>query len=420
LGTSTEIHEDVRVGSAAAEGAARLAAASPSRSAPQERSPFPALPDGWSVIGRCRFGTGVPGPHATGCYALAHPKVGVALIDIVPNATPNAEARLRRALTAVEFWPDFPGTLPVVHNRLDAAALRSLPWVLERWFSALPALTVPGGSAWIEGVRRAMAADSAWELPGQPKAMPDAPPAATRDTRGVGAPRTVRASRRASAQPRSWGRLAALPLAFATVFGMGLVAGFLLLESPPEQSAAVAEQKPSAAAPAEAPRGAAEVAAVTPAPSTEAPRPVAEAATRQAEAVAPGTAFAGGTAPSVPSPAFRGEPTPAEAASETPTPAAPEDPAAMQKVAGLAMGAAAAQAGSPLETRVSHAVPLGEPLPTAPPRAPTPPPVRVSSSRPAPTIDRACSQALFRFQQGERLTAAEQNFIRTGCSTGRR
>jgi hypothetical protein len=59
----------------------------------------------------------------------------------------------------------------------------------------------------------------------------------------------------------------------------------------------------------------------------------------------------------------------------------------------------------------------------APPRAPAPPPVRVSSaqsSRPAPVIDRACSQALFRFQQGERLTAAEQNFIRTGCSTARR
>jgi hypothetical protein len=63
------------------------------------------------VIGRCRFGTGGPGPHATGCYALAHPEVGVALIDVAPNATPNAEARLRRALTAVEFWPRLPGHL---------------------------------------------------------------------------------------------------------------------------------------------------------------------------------------------------------------------------------------------------------------------------------------------------------------------
>jgi hypothetical protein len=78
-----------------------------------------------------------------------------------------------------------------------------------------------------------------------------------------------------------------------------------------------------------------------------------------------------------------------------------------------------------LETRLSHAFPVGsDALPLAPPRAPAAPPVRVSAqqapSRSGPSIDRACSQALFRFQQGERLTAAEQNFIRTGCSTSRR
>lgn len=437
MGTSSETHEDVRVGSPAVEGAARLAAASPSWSASQERSPFPALPDGWSVIGRCRFGTGVPGPHATGCYALAHPKIGVALIDIVPNATPNAEARLRRALTAVEFWPDFPGTLPVVHNRLDAAALRSLPWVLERWFSALPPLTVPGGSAWIEGVRRAMAVDPAWELPGQPKPMPDTPPATARDVGDAVAPRPGRASSRASARPRRWGRLAILPLSFATVFGLGLVSGFLLLESPAsvEQPAPAAEQPQSAAvaAPPEAPPKPVEVAAATPAPppaaSAEAPKPVTEAAAApQAEAAASGTASAGGTAPAVPSSSTaRPEPAPGPAIAEAPSPAVPDDPSAMQRVAGLALGAAsgaAAQAAPPLETRVSHAVPLGEALPPAPPRAPTPPPVRTvssqPSSRPSPVIDRACSQALFRFQQGARLTAAEQNFIRTGCSTTRR
>lgn len=436
MGTSSETHEDVRVGSPAVEGAARLAAASPSWSASQDRSPFPALPDGWSVIGRCRFGTGVPGPHATGCYALAHPKTGVALIDIVPDATPNAEARLRRALTAVEFWPDFPGTLPVVHNRLDAAALRSLPWVLERWFSALPPLTVPGGSAWIEGVRRAMAVDPAWELPGQPKPMPDTPPATARDVGDAVAPRPGRASSsRASARPRRWGRLAILPLSFATVFGLGLVSGFLLLESPGsvEQPAPAAEQPQSAAvgAPPEAPPKPVEVAAATPVPPSaapaEAPKPVTEAAAApQAEAAASGTASAGGTAPAVPS-SSTARPEPAPATAEAPSPAAPDDSSPMQRVAGLALGAAAgaaAQAAPPLETRVSHAVPLGEALPPAPPRAPTPPPVRAvssqPSSRPSPVIDRACSQALFRFQQGARLTAAEQNFIRTGCSTTRR
>ena len=422
---------------AVVEGAARLAAASPSWSAQQERAPFPVLPDGWSVIGRCRFGTGVPGPHATGCYALAHPKIGVALIDIIPDATPNAEARLRRALTAVEFWPDFPGTLPVVHNRLDAAALRSLPWVLERWFTALPALTVPGGSAWIEGVRRAMAVDPAWELPGHPKPMPDAPPAATRDDEDPGASRKPRRGARASTRPRHWGRMATLPLAFGAVFALGLVSGFLLLESPApvEQSAganAPGQQSASAQAPIEATPKPAEVAAAQAAPVArpESPKPATEAvaAPRNDSAAVAAAASASVLAAARPAPLVLPPPQPEPApapATEAPPPAAPEETGAMRKVAGAAVDAgSSAEAAPPLETRVSHAVPIAQALPLAPPRAPTPPPVRASSSQPssarAPAIDRACSQALFRFQQGERLTAAEQNFVRTGCSTGRR
>ena len=200
-----------------------------SRTAAPERHPFPALPPGWAIIGRCRFGTGMPGPDATGCYALAHPDVGIALIDIAPDATPNAEARLRRALTAVEFWPDYPGTLPVVHDRVDGTALRSLPWVLERGFAAQPVLTIPGGTAWIEGVQRAMAADPAWELPGQPKAQADAPPAPADEVEGgdEAPPPPL-----GPVRPRRWGRLAALPLAFAATFAIGLVAGFVLLDSP--------------------------------------------------------------------------------------------------------------------------------------------------------------------------------------------
>ena len=173
LGTSSETHESLMPRSSPELERRAAAAVAASRTAAPERHPFPALPPGWAVIGRCRFGTGMPGPDATGCYALAHPDVGVALIDIAPDATPNAEARLRRALTAVDFWPDYPGTLPVVHDRVDGTALRSLPWVLERGFAAQPGLTIPGGTAWIEGVQRAMAADPAWELPGQPKAQAD-------------------------------------------------------------------------------------------------------------------------------------------------------------------------------------------------------------------------------------------------------
>ena len=172
MGTSFDTHSDLAAWPA--DKVENRATAVASRPYGHERHPFSALPLGWAVIGRCRSGTGVPGPHATGCYALGHPQIGVALIDIAPDATPNAESRLRRALAASDFPSAFSGTLPVVHERVDGAALRSLGWVLERGFAALPALTVPGGTAWIERVRQAMAADSAWELPGQPKAAPDA------------------------------------------------------------------------------------------------------------------------------------------------------------------------------------------------------------------------------------------------------
>ncbi len=408
-----------------------------------ERQPFPALPEGWSVIGRCRFGTGGPGPSATGCYALANPGVGVALIDVAPDATPNAEARLRRALTAAEFWPDFPGTLPVMHDRVDGTALRSLHWVLERGFATLPALTVPGGAAWIDGVQRAMAADSAWELPGHPKAVQDAPQGPADDAEAVPPPPRSRSARR-----RRWGRLAALPLAFAGTFALGLVSGFVLLDSPapvaavsPQPSAAPAQQA-GAAAPEAAPRTteAATVAAVAaPAPSTVAaatPRsPAPEAAAPAAPPTAATTA-AGAVPAVVPAPASiptapaaapsraASQPAPPAAAEAPASPPVPvEAPAPAQQAFSVAAGTGAAVPDSPAETRLSHSTPVEQSLPMAPPRAPAPP-IRVSApqqaSRPVPVIDRACSQALFRFQQGERLTAAEQNFIRTGCSTARR
>ena len=409
----------------------RRAAATAARTAAPERHPFPVLPPGWAIIGRCRFGTGTPGPDATGCYALAHPDVGIALIDIAPDATPNAEARLRRALTAVEFWPDYPGTLPVVHDRVDGTALRSLPWVLERGFAAQPVLTIPGGMAWIEGVQRAMAADPAWELPGQPKAQADAPPAPADEVEGDDeAPPPP--------PPRRWGRLAALPLAFAATFAIGLVTGFVLLDSPapiaqpvvatlPHQPAPAPTALSSAAVPADtAPRAAETTAAAATAPAattpsvagTPTPAAVVAPAPVPAPAMAPPTSAAATPAPV-------SQPTaPGAAAGATP-PLAPAELAAAPNGSNGGGGAPAAPATShsPMEMQVSHLAPAARALPAAPPPAPAPPPVRVSAAqqaaRPGPVIDRACSQALFRFQQGERLTAAEQNFIRTGCSTSR-
>jgi hypothetical protein len=45
-------------------------------------------------------------------------------------------------------------------------------------------------------------------------------------------------------------------------------------------------------------------------------------------------------------------------------------------------------------------------------------PARPRAARP-PAIDRACSLALFRFQQGLALSAAEQAHVHNGCATRR-
>lgn len=454
--------------SPAAAGIDESVAAAPPRPTSQDRHPFPALAEGWAVIGRCRFGTGGPGPHATGCYALAHPEVGVALIDIAPHATPNAEARLRRALTAAEFWPDFPGTLPVLHDRVEITALRGLPWLLDRSFAALPALTVPGGDAWIEGIRRAMATDPAWELPGQPKAAPEPSPAPIDDAEE---PAALASPTRA--RPRRWGRVVALPLAFVATFAVGLFSGFLLLDSPsPATAPTVVAAPPSRAkaepVPATAPTVIAALPSATTAPpaspvgATEGTPSAPEAPTTRATApaaMAPtATTTAGAEAPpasTVPieaSPAAAALSAPGEALSTAEGSAPAEAPGSApavqhaQRAVGEPAEAGGPASSSPLETRVALAAPVEEQrlpvaplrappveersLPLAPPRAPPPPrasapagPVRVSATQPpraVPVIDRACSQALFRFQQGERLSAAEQGFIRTGCSTARR
>ena len=353
-----------------------------------------------------------------------------------PTPRRTREARLRRALTAAEFWPDYPGTLPVLHDRLEATALRSLPRVLEQGFAALPDLTVPGGTAWMEGVRRAMASDPAWELPGQPKAMPAVPPAASDDLD----PDTTAAPPRRFRTPR-WGRFATLPLAFIATFALGLVAEFLLLNSPGPVA------QPPAVVAALPPQAAAVPAPPAPAATSEAPpRPAASTATtpEAPPRVAEPTAAAGGgraargsrggrtsrraTHGSRGRRASRGSRTSRRAGAsrgrsgggaarggvagtggsvDFPVAGWAEGRGSLISGAGCCGNTSGperptgdgdrsgrewwklrrpATAGSPLETRVSMAAPVADVLPMAPPRAPAPP-VRVSSPPPSARTD---------------------------------
>ncbi|MBK1657135.1 hypothetical protein [Paracraurococcus ruber] len=330
-----------------------------------------ALPEGWELLGRCRIGAAGPASYPTGCYALAHPATGVALVDVAPDATPNAESRLRRALSAANFWPAFPGYLPVWHGRIELAAWRALPGIMAEGFSELPPLTVPGRAAWIAAARAALATDGGWDVPGT---AAQAEPAFEEDGGEEPLP-----------PPRLQRRGPMLALGFLATFALGLAAGAALFsESRPVTVAAAPAAVPSmvSAAPVAA------TLAEPPAPVQAVARPEPVPMPVPVVALAPAA---------VPLPASPMPPEPEAAPPAQADPVVPEPAATLPP-----------PANDPVET-VAVSLPLPPVAPKAPPKA----------AAPAPRFDRACTQALYRFQQGERLTPQEAAFVRDGCSTRR-
>ena len=332
-----------------------------------------ALPDGWGLLGRCRFGTAGPIGPASGCYALVHPTIGVALVDVAPDATPNAEARLRRALGSADFWRDHPGTLPVWHGRIEIGAVRSLPALLAEGFGTLPPLTVPGKESWIGAVRSALADDAAWEMPGQPPRSRSLVPAVAPEEEDDAAPAPLRRSARRGSVWRKAGMAAG---AVMLVLLAWLVTAPVPEPPPPPRVAA--------AAPAPAP----------PPPPAPQPAPARPVVTQAAPPLPPleRVVVALPTPVRAPEPASAPPPPPAAAAPPTAAPAV----------------IAAEPAASPPVEEVALVLP-----PPAPP--PAPPLRRVA----APRIDPGCTRALYRYQQGLALNAAETAHVRNGCATRR-
>lgn len=329
------------------------------------------LPEGWMMLGRCRTGTAGPVGYPTGCWALAHPTTGVALVDVAPDATPNAEARLRRALGAADFWPGFPGYLPVWHGRIELAAWRSLPDLMAEGFAELPPLTVPGKLAWIAAARAALAEDDAWGVPGAaargPRAMPVVSPL---DEEDADLPMASR---------RPWRGRMGLLLGFAVTFIVGLSSGVMLLsgDGPP-----VAAPTPPA-----------------PPPISLAAQPIPPFAPVREVAV------------SLPEPVILREPvaaTPVALEPVAPEPAV-ATPLPEPVVVTPAPSFGGADTAAPIEVASASL-----PLPPIPPKAPV-----QKVARAPDRIDRACTQAVFRFQQGLALTPAEQAHVRDGCATRR-
>ncbi len=319
------------------------------------------LPPGWHLLGRARHGNRAPGATPSGCHLLCHADRGVALLDIAPDATPNAEARLRRTLAAAGFARAFPGRLPVWHERLELAQLPRLGTLLGRAFEQLPPLALPRGGAWVAAVEDAIAADPAW--------APTASAAAPVGEAPLPEPAIPDPWPKAVPQPRRGLRAGLLAAGLILIFGMGWAVGRLV---PAWQEAPAA------------PRPAGEADAAPAAPVLHA----------QPDALLPPTSAAIDT---------HGDPT--ELPSPRPAHAAEDMPAT-----------------APPQSAPLVAVPLPEPASEAtPPLPPEPvaaPPPRVVRPR-APAYDRACGEAQFRWQRGETLTAAEMAHIHTGCGPTR-
>ncbi len=340
-----------------------------------------ALPEGWVMLGRCRSGTAGPVGYPTGCWALAHPATGIALVDVAPDATPNAEARTRRALGAANFWAGFPGTLPVWHGRIELAAWRSLPAIMAEGFSELPPLTVPGKAAWMSAARAALAEDPAWDVPG-------AAPPALRSLSPMDQPEEEDAVLAIEGRPARRRRLG-LALGFLATFVVGVASGMMLLsgkENAPEGTvtpAATVAPAPSVS--------------VTALPVTATVPP--PAATPARDAVAP--------PPPAPVPG-------AEPVQVTATVTVASAPPELVASDALPLPSTAVQAYAGADTAPVQVASASLPLPPLAPRAPV-----QKAARPPDRIDPACTKAVFRFQQGLALTPAEQAHVRNGCATRR-
>ena len=340
-----------------------------------------ALPEGWAVLGRCRTGTAGPVGYPTGCWALAHPTTGVALVDVAPDATPNAEARLRRALGAREFLAGL-SWLPAGLARPDrtrrmAVAARHHGRGLRRTAAADRA-----GEGRLDCRRTAaLAEDAAWDVPGAtargPRAMPVA---ALIDDEDEDLPAVAAASlarpdgpdaglrRDLRGRPGQW-RDAAV--------GRGADAGRARRRSAwPRLPIPTCHAEPRGE-PVPPPARCRRAARSTPPPQCQPGR----------SPQAPGGRGAAG--PPQPPPGAR---------PRSPPPAPDAGPRPAARIPG-------SRWRSPRSAC------------RLPPVAPKAPVHKVA--RTPDRIDRACTQAVFRFQQGLALTAAEQAHVRNGCATRR-
>ncbi|GAA0573330.1 hypothetical protein GCM10009416_09990 [Craurococcus roseus] len=195
---------------------------------------------GWTVLRDCALGDGDDGVQVRVRYALLHPDLGIALLDLLPGATtPGAPNRLRKLLDAARFRSAFGDYPPIVYLCVPSRSLFGLNGLLVREFDLQRPLALAGGDAWVGAVQGVLTAEPPLCAPGQAftetqPAFPS-PLAARTGAFGDGAGRPA---------PRPSPGLRGLAV-FWGVVGMAFGGGALILQSlgPPEASPAVAHAR---------------------------------------------------------------------------------------------------------------------------------------------------------------------------------
>ncbi|MBX9697796.1 MAG: hypothetical protein K2X74_00110 [Acetobacteraceae bacterium] len=353
----------------------------------------PWLPAGWSLLGSA-------GP----CHLLAHAEHGAILLDTAPLPTPGAELTLGRTLAAAGLGGSAAGQPPIWYVHLEPERLPRFATLLRDALAARAGPRSEPRGAWMAALRSALRADASWTVPGL--------------------------TRRAASARGTW-RLGLAGLALGLIFAAGLMVGRILSEprhmalGPPLERADAMTALASGSAAVGPSETSGRAAAALTGPdvaggASQAP-PAAEGPAALASVALPG-AVSGGTV-AIPDGARQASgvahPQPASGTAEADAaappnvreagPTATSDIAAPVPASSLAIAAPAPAALPDIAAANPAATPTIAPVAARPPARP-----------PAPRYDRRCSDAQFRWQQGERLSWAEMAYIRQGCATGAR
>jgi hypothetical protein len=368
---------------------------------------------GWTLLRRCRF-PGADGHAVRVRYTGLHPRIGVALVDLAPEATPDAAEQLRRRLEGLGFTAGT-GTLPtIVYRVMSEAHLERLGDALTWAFDAEASAGGPAArdQAWFDATLGLMSPDDALEqvaggaqMDGHPgpaarpaAAAAEAPvlrlplaagdPAAADETLTqappLPPPAPAPSGRGGGARALAWFWAAVV----VTFGGAALVLDRL---GPPEMASGVGAAahasgsdpaRPAAPAVVAEGRGQSGPAGPAPAAAPAAPAPATVRPATQPPAPPPPAAASAPTRAPAPSIAARDP----ERIIERPNPpsAPPSQPASAARVDPAAGRAAARDAGPPLEPRAINGT-VGPATRNGPPEAARPSPMPPPTDTPAPT-----------------------------------